>query len=515
MPSFISVLLTLVLAPLAVPVLYIVYKLLVWKKYRDLAVKSGVPPLYPEVANSPLGSMMLLNKNWGIMYDFKLQRLQDISPTTLTAFTPQMFTNPHPTINTIDPEIVRYILKDNFDNYLKPDFFLASLNEVIGDGIFGLNHGPHSADKGEMWTLQRKTAAKVFSKHNFNTKMYSSFARHTAVLKQVIDSKLAAGEQVIDMQTLMFQFTLDSFGEIGFGTELNSLVEDSDFGRAFDRASEICLARLTKPFWDSPLGKYLYSSELEMDALVKKIDVMIYGMIKHKREHPTELGDDILSLFIQESLGLTDRELREVSIGLLTAGRDTTAAALSFALGFLVQYPEWQQRVYEEICEKRKTCADEAIPLKELASMKQLHAVMMETLRLRPSVPSDTKQAAQDDVLPGGFKIPKGTRVTFEVYMMGHSPQIWGDDCVEFKPERWLKMDKLPSPYTFPVFQAGPRVCLGESMAKFEIQLVLAYLVERYRFSVPAGVDAQSITYAAGITLKVKDGLNLVVEKRE
>lgn len=419
---------------------------------------------------------------------------------------------------TADPAVVRHILKDNFDNYIKPRYLKKCVQDLVGEGIFAVSHGPHSEDSGASWTLQRKTAAKVFTNNNFNSKIYSSLAAHAELTSKVIDRKLADdATKPIDMQALMFQFTLDSIGDIGFGVELDSLNKHSAFAHAFDRAQDLCLKRFyVKPFWDSPLGPYMYKDEPEIAELIRTLNDAMFDIVKHRRENPRELGDDILSLFLQEKLGFSDAELRDVVFSFIIAGRDTTAALLSFCLLMLAKHPEWQQVLFDEITAKRQSVAGKtALPAQELATMKQLHGVVMETLRLYPPLPTDSKEACEDDVLPGGFKVPKGTRVAFEPYLMARTPSLWGDDCLEFKPDRWSQMKTMPSPYEFPVFQAGPRICLGESMAKFEAQLMLAYLVERYTFAFPADVQPESKTYVPGLTIKVKDGLHLVVKKRE
>jgi cytochrome P450 len=126
-------------------------------------------------------------------------------------------------------------------------------------------------------------------------------------------------------------------------------------------------------------------------------------------------------------------------------------------------------------------------------------------------VPVDVKAAAQDDVLPGGQKLCKGTRISFDPYAMGRLEKLWGPDCEVFNPDRWLKLSTLPSPYEFPVFQAGPRICLGESLAKFEASLLLGVLLDRFEFTKPT--PDTKFTYAPGITLTVKGGLPLRVKK--
>ncbi|KAH7864814.1 hypothetical protein Vadar_034154 [Vaccinium darrowii] len=88
-------------------------------------------------------------------------------------------------------------------------------------------------------------------------------------------------------------------------------------------------------------------------------------------------------------------------------------------------------------------------------------------MRLYPPVQFDSKFCQEDDTLPDGTFVKKGTRVTYHPYAMGRMERIWGPDCLEFKPERWLEngVFRPVSPFKYPVFQAGVRVCLGKELA--------------------------------------------------
>ncbi len=142
----------------------------------------------------------------------------------------------------------------------------------------------------------------------------------------------------------------------------------------------------------------------------------------------------------------------------------------------------------------------------ELKEMHYLHAAVTESLRLYPPVPFDMKTAVEDDVLPDGTQIPKMSFVVYHPYAMGRMEQLWGPDCLEFKPERWLKNGVFvpESPYKFAVFQAGPRVCLGKDFAMLQMKLVAAGLLTQFTFSVPENFKP---TYALSLTMPIKNGL--------
>ena len=95
--------------------------------------------------------------------------------------------------------------------------------------------------------------------------------------------------------------------------------------------------------------------------------------------------------------------------------------------------------------------------------------MIYEALRLWPPVPFDLKMAFEDDVLPGGWKVPKMAQVAFIPYIMGRDGERYPEPLL-FKPERWIPFNAPPQ-HEFPVFQAGPRICLGMDMALWHKKL--------------------------------------------
>jgi cytochrome P450 len=136
-----------------------------------------------------------------------------------------------------------------------------------------------------------------------------------------------------------------------------------------------------------------------------------------------------------------------------------------------------------------------------------------EILRLYPPVPANTKYARGDDVWPDGTIIRKGDHVNWSPYSQGRLESIWGPDAKEFKPERWIVNGELKreSQGVWPVFHAGPRVCLGQNLATLESIVVLSLMLKNYQFKL---VPGQTITYLVSITMPMKYGMQVYVEKR-
>merc|ERR1711920_271335 len=98
-----------------------------------------------------------------------------------------------------------------------------------------------------------------------------------------------------------------------------------------------------------------------------------------------------------------------------------------------------------------------------------------------------------------------GTKLIYDIYSMGRDPATWGNDAHVFRPERWLEMSTPPSSYAFPVFNAGPRECLGKRLAMVEMKTCLAMLLPSVSFELAVSPDM--VTTAAQLTIGMGNGL--------
>ena len=203
------------------------------------------------------------------------------------------------------------------------------------------------------------------------------------------------------------------------------------------------------------------------------------------------------ALFLQANFSA--EFVKQMVLHLIIAGRDTTACLLSWMFYELTKNEEVQLRLHQEIMEKLPPGSP--MDWKSLSNneMPYLHGVVYEALRLWPPVPFDIKMAFEDDVLPGGWKVPKFANVAFIPYNMGRDPKRYPEP-LQFRPERWIPF-KPPPQHEFPVFQAGPRICLGMDMAIFEAKTCAVELLRHCRFEM---VPGQEITYGDKITMDIK-----------
>jgi len=421
-----------------------------------------------------------------------------------------------PVIDTTCPRNVEHMLKTNFSNFVKGDWFRVPLTQLLGDGIF-------NAD-GSLWHSQRKTASRMFTAQLFRDHIWHVVKKNSSKVRSILESAADTGETVCVFR-LMNRFTLDTIGEIGFGTDIGSLDDPSSpFLASFDHAQKASYFRflLPKPIW---LLMRLFGTGTETGSAkhFKLLDEYSYKVVRQLAERAEKEGDagpSFVGLFLQDSLASgkqpSDQFLRDLVLNFLIAGRDTTAQALSWTVFCIAGHPTVEKRLVEELKEVLDTEHGDKVEgpsYEQVAKLTYLQAVVSEALRLYPSVPADSKVAINDDTLPDGTFVPAGTVVEFNPYSMARDRGLWGDDCEEFRPERWLEMKEPPSPYLYSVFNAGPRECLGKRLAYLELKACLANVL--MGLSLEVAVPRSEVMPQSSITIGMSKGLPCTVHRRE
>ncbi|KAJ6374395.1 hypothetical protein OIU78_030000 [Salix suchowensis] len=164
----------------------------------------------------------------------------------------------------------------------------------------------------------------------------------------------------------------------------------------------------------------------------------------------------------------SEKYARDMAFNLLSAGSETVSSGLAWFLWLVATHQLIENSILEEIKTNLNGEGDgkgRHFSFEELSKLNYLHAAICESLRLYPPVPFEHTVSVDSDTLPSGHQIGKNTRVIYSPYWMGRMEEIWGADCLEFKPERWISnKGELGdvSPYKFRAFNAGPRACIGK-----------------------------------------------------
>lgn len=186
---------------------------------------------------------------------------------------------------------------------------------------------------------------------------------------------------------------------------------------------------------------------------------------------------------------------------------DTTSSTLEWAMSELLRHPLAMKRLQDEI--DSVVGENRNVNESDLASMKYLHFVVKETLRLYPPVPIALPHESLEAAIVGGYYIPKKAWLIVNLWAIGRDPSVWGPDASEFKPDRFIGEGHIDftaqadSLRMIP-FGAGRRGCPGFPMAIPVIELALAQLLHVFDWRVEGDPSALDMSEACGVTLPRK-----------
>ncbi|KAJ3317209.1 hypothetical protein HDU93_004133, partial [Gonapodya sp. JEL0774] len=217
------------------------------------------------------------------------------------------------------------------------------------------------------------------------------------------------------------------------------------FMTAFHNAGMHTLKRGLNPFWEwtellDGGGKVMAGTMNDFAAdVVKQKKAKMEEDAKAGRTSEFDTNMDLLDFFLknknEDGTELSNKQLRDIVMNFIIAGRDTTAQTLSWCFWRIAQHADVRAKLREEAF--RVLGPDGKSTYNDLKNLKYANAVFNEVLRLHPNVPSSSKLATRDEILPGTkTQVFKGTRVVWSSYVMGRSEKIWGPDALEFRPER-------------------------------------------------------------------------------
>ncbi|KAI0368065.1 cytochrome P450 monooxygenase pc-3 [Pilatotrama ljubarskyi] len=407
---------------------------------------------------------------------------------------------------TNDANVVKTILATEFQDFEKGEDFRDCMNSVLGTGVF-------NAD-GELWKFHRMMTRPYFSRDRITH--FEIFDRHADLAIKKMKERFKGGHAV-DFQDLISRFTLDSASEFLFGTCVDSLKSDipyayndpiapkfarelsvaDRFSAAFQGAQHVISMR-TREGWTWHFSELLrdrsadhmsvvdaFLQPILEDAIAKKhaVKAQLEGKGETKADESETLLDHLVKLTNDPVI------LHDEMLNILIAGRDTTAATLTFVVYLMCLYPDVFKRLRAEILEK--VGPTQMPSFDDVRNMKYLRAVINETLRLYPIVPFNLRVAVRDTTLPNPADptgprvfIPKNTGVAYSVFLMHRRKDYWGPDALSFDPDRWLdeRLNKYfaANPFIFVPFNAGPRICLGQQFAYNEMSFFLIRLLQNF-----------------------------------
>jgi cytochrome P450 len=290
----------------------------------------------------------------------------------------------------------------------------------------------------------------------------------------------------------------------------------SPFSCAFDYASDRTGRRFQNPLYfitELVTGSKFRSSLTEVKRFGQEI-VSNARARRSERKQTKSTSEPTFGSLVDSLMDAFDDDpnlTADAALNFLSAGRDTTAQSLTWTCYSLMRHPSALATLREEIDSTFSSSASPdlstqetpANPLLKLSvadlqptNLPHTMSIFNESLRLYPPVPFEIKQCQVNTTLPDHTFLPKGSIIIWCIWAMNRSRETWGHDSASFRPERWLTPTSDPctdeerttarpitkSAFEFPVFNGGPRSCLGKKMAELMACWVLVQMSREFEF---------------------------------
>jgi len=390
-------------------------------------------------------------------------------------------------VYVLHPDLVEQVLVKQARRVVKGRF-MSRLDIVFGQGLL--------LAEGDAWRKQRVRMAPAFTRDAVR----EMTAQMGPVAEAAVSSWGEGGIRSVDAD--MMGLTLEVALQGLFGTTSGDDLEivRSAFSDISDYFANIADALAPIPSWvPTPGNRRFQRGRTAIDGVV--------GRILGERRAAAAPGRDLLGRLVAaadaEGEALDEERLADEVRTLLLAGHETTAVALTTSLFELAQHPDAQAWVFEEVS------ALDGLPDADTL-LPRLDAVIDESMRLHPPAPAFAREPTEDIVLRG-VTIPRGTTLMLAPFILHRDPRYF-QDPLRWEPRRWTPRMRSALPrFAFYPFGGGPRVCIGEAMARVEARIALVAILRRFEV---APVEGSVLRLVPSVTLRPAEPVRLSFRPR-
>jgi cytochrome P450 len=426
-----------------------------------------------------------------------------------------------------DPETIRDVLVTRAEQFMKGPALRRS-KQTLGEGLL--------TSEGEFHRRQRR-----LSQPALHPQRVAAYAEAMTAISLRTDADWRDGAP-IDAHEQMMRLTLRVVAKTLFDADVEAEVD------AIGHAMDVSVNMFTRTM--TPWGPLLNYLPLPSNFRFWSARKLLYGTVERFIAERRAAGADVahrgdlLSILVRaqdagekdeggrmkdegQSLtasihpssfiphpsptGMTDKQLRNESLTMFTAGHETTANALTFAWYLLARHPEAEARFHAEI---DSVLAGRTPTVADLEALPYTRAVVSESMRLYPPAWAVARQAKADVEVAssaGPRLLAKDAVVLMSQWVTHRDPRWWPEPD-RFDPGRWLPeaseaAARRPRYAHYP-FGGGPRSCIGEAFAWTEAMLVLATLARRWSLRLVR--PDQPLDLVPTITLRPRNGLPMV-----
>jgi cytochrome P450 len=394
------------------------------------------------------------------------------------------------------PELVGEVLVHRHEDFVKTWVLRSAARPLFGTGLV--------TSSGDAWKRGSTRMRPRFRPRQVDHYV-PAIHHHT---ERMLDEWKAGQTRDIplDMSHLTLRIACDTLFGVGEMEVRDALLGACNTSQAF-------FASWERTYF--PLPALMPTGEnVRYRRAIRVLDRCIYDLIERRRRAGGQDEGNIVAQLIahrdEDGTPMSDVAIRDDLVNLFLAAYETTAAVLAWTLYLISTRPDVDARVKAELAD----VLGGALPSTDAArQLPYLYSVLLETLRLYPSIPILGRAAVRDTTI-GDTPVPKGSEVLISPWAIHRSPRYYRDPQA-FAPERWTPEFEHSLPkHTYLPFSTGPRVCMGQHMAVQECMQILGTLLQRVELR---AIEGRTPILDSGMTSVPRRGtlaLQVIAESR-
>jgi len=374
---------------------------------------------------------------------------------------------PQPIYLVSNPDYLQRILRDNYENYRKPDMLYAAAREVVGQGLV--------TSSGDLWLRQRR----MIQPHLHRKQLAYLFDEMREAVTEILNrwDEFAQNHSEMEMGNKMSEITINVITRTMFGQEILSPSEITAVGQCAVRlVNYISRSLFTSvlPKWLPKLREATFRRDQET---MRQVINRIIAKCRAEKETSAGLIEMLINSVDEETnQGMTEQQLFDEVMTIFLAGYETTATALSWLLVVLKENPAVLEKLQAEIDQR---LGNRPPAFEDILHLTYSRQVFMEVLRYHTVATLLPRALNKPDRL-GPYLLPANAMVLLSFHSVHHNPRVWDHpeifDPGRFTPEAMAQHH----PFAYIPFSAGPRKCAGDEFALLEGPLIITMLFQRY-----------------------------------
>ncbi|KAF8023135.1 hypothetical protein BT93_F0590 [Corymbia citriodora subsp. variegata] len=411
--------------------------------------------------------------------------------------------------------------------FTRNDVVLANRPRMLAGDIMA--YGSTSigtAPYGPHWrNLRRLTALEILSPHRLAGSLYVRLEEVRLLVRTLYEAAASArgdGFARVEMRSRLQELSFNIImrmisGKRYFGAAVDA--GDAEVARRFKEVinEEFELSGTDPGDFMPALRKVVdfKGRERRMVDVAKRADVILQGMIDEfrSRRKMSDSGREVESKTMIDSMlseGYSDDIIKGHIMSMVSAGTDTSAVTIEWAMSLLLNHPDIMKKALVELDDivGQDRLVDEA----DIHKLPCLRNIINEAFRLFPAGPLLVPHEASEDCTVGGFDVPQGTMILVNAWAIQRDPKVW-DDPTSFKPQRYEGLEDDHA-YRLLPFGMGRRSCPGAGLANRVVSLTLAALIHCFEWE-RVNEEPVDLSEGTGLTMPKREPLEAMCKARE